>query len=395
MLGLAVVIPVLNEAGNVVPLIQKLRAALQGIEWEAIFVDDNSADGTAAVLREIARSDFRVRVLQRVGRQGLASACIEGMLATAAPYIAVIDADLQHDESILPLMYERIKAEKLDLVVASRNHESYHTGPLTNWRVRLSRLGSRLSRAVSKCDLSDPMSGFFIVDRNLIEETAHRLSGVGFKILLDVVASAQRPVRFAEVPYCFRPRLRGESKLHINVCLEYLQLLLDKAAGHLVPVRYMMFVLVGGIGIVVHLAVLALLYSVARMGFVQSQAWATLAAMTSNFLVNNFTTFRDRQLRGAAMLRGLLVFDLACSAGAIMNLSFAKFLLGAGLPWFAASIPGAVVSSLWNYGVNTVFTWRQGIRTMERRRVSRGIVGESAAAAAPHGAERVKSAGSL
>lgn len=367
-LRLAVVIPTLNEAANVVPLLDTLRETLRGIEWEAIFVDDNSPDGTAAVIREIARNDLRVRVLQRIGREGLASACIEGMLATAAPYVAVIDADLQHDESILPLMYQRIQAGKLDLVIASRDNSGGSAASLAPGRILLSGLGSRLSRAVCKCNLSDPMSGFFIVERNFLEEVAHLLSGVGFKILVDIVASAQRPVRFAEVPYHFRPRLQGESKLDVNVGLEYLELLLDKMSGHIIPLRFVMFVLVGGLGILVHLAVLALLYYYAAVDFIYAQAWATLVAMTFNFLVNNLTTFRDRRLRGLGIVQGLPIFYLACSIGAIINFSFAKFLLAAGLPWYVAGIVGMMVSSLWNYGVNTIFTWRRGIRAMERRR---------------------------
>jgi len=365
-LDLAVVIPTLDEAANVIPLLQKLRAALHGIEWEAVFVDDNSADGTAAVLREVARHDRGVRVLQRIGRQGLASACIEGMLATAAPYIAVIDSDLQHDESILPRMYERIREEGLDLVVATRENPVEGPAGFTKRRARLSDMGSRLSRLVCRCDLADPMSGFFIVDRRLLEEVAPRLSGVGFKILLDIVASARRPLRFAEVLYRFRPRLHGESKLDIIVGMEYLELLLDKFAGHVIPVRFVMFVLVGALGIVVHLAVLALLFRAGHMTFLFAQAWATLAAMTFNYVVNNATTFRDRRLRGVDFVGGLLIFYLACSVGALANLTFARFLLLAGLPWWLAGLPGAVVSSLWNYGVNAVFTWRQGVRAMRR-----------------------------
>jgi dolichol-phosphate mannosyltransferase len=373
-LDLAVVIPTLDEAANVVPLLDRLRVALQGIEWEAVFVDDNSTDGTAAVLREVARHDRGVRVLQRIGRQGLASACIEGMLATAAPFIAVIDADLQHDESILPRMYERIRNEGLDLVVATRENPADGPAGFTRRRALLSDMGSRLSRMVCRCDLADPMSGFFIVDRRLLEEVAPRLSGAGFKILLDIVASARRPLRFAEVLYRFRSRLHGESKLDIIVGMEYLELLLDKFAGHVIPVRFVMFVLVGALGIVVHLAVLALLIRAGHMSFLYSQAWATLAAMTFNYALNNATTFRDRRLRGIDFAAGLLIFYLACSVGAVVNLTFARFLLAAGLPWYLAGLPGAVVSSLWNYGVNAVFTWRQGVRAIKSGRAAIGSV---------------------
>lgn len=369
-LDLAIVIPTLNEAPNIQPLIARLRPALEGIEWELIFVDDNSPDGTASLLREYARQDLRIRVLQRPDRQGLASACIQGMFASAAPFIAVMDADLQHDETILPSMYRQIKADTgLDLVVASRNQSGGSMGKLGPARTGLSHLGVHLSRLVTPGELSDPMSGFFLISRALLDEVAPRLSGVGFKILLDIVASARRPLRFVEIPYHFRERQHGRSKLDFNVGLEYFELLLDKLVGRAIPLRYLMFVLVGAFGILVHLTALTVLYRRSGVTFVWAQAWATLTAMTFNYVINNLTTFRDRRLRGVAMLRGLLTFYLICSAGALANISFATFLLAAGLPWWAAGIPGAVVSSLWNYGVNTVLTWRRGLKESQRRHV--------------------------
>jgi len=369
-LDLAVVIPTFNEVENVDPLLERLEQVLASLQWEAIFVDDDSPDHTAALVSELARGDRRIRLIRRIGRQGLASACVEGMLATSAPYIAVMDADLQHDESILLSMYERIKSEQLDLVIGSRNIEGGDMGEMARRRAALSGLGSRLSRAVSKCELSDPMSGFFIVDRNFLEEVIYRLSATGFKILVDLVASAQRPIRFAEVPYRFRNRQRGESKLDINVGLEYLQLLLDKLIGGMLPARFVMFGLVGGLGLLVHLAVLALLYWYARYEFLFAQTVATVAAMTFNFLINNLTTFRDRRLRGWRIVTGLAIYYLACSIGAITNLSFARFLLGAGLPWYLAGILGMAVSSVWNYGVNAIFTWRRVTRQLQQRRTN-------------------------
>ena len=369
-LDLAVIIPTFNERANILPLLQRLRSVLAGMEWEAIFVDDNSPDGTAASIREIARFDPRVRVLQRVGRRGLASACIEGMLATAAAYIAVMDADLQHDESILPSMYQRIRAGGYDLIVGSRNIEGGSMGEFAKERAALSGLASRLSRMVLKCNLSDPMSGFFIVRRQFLEEVAGELSGVGFKILVDMVASARRPVRIAEVPYTFRTRQQGDSKLDVNVGLEYLELLLDKMFGHVIPIRFVVFVGVGALGLLVHLATLAVLYALRGEPFLNAQAIATLVAMTFNFLLNNVTTFRDRRLHGFGLVRGLFTFYAACSIGAVVNLGFAKFLLDAGMPWYLAGVIGMAVSSVWNYGVNAIFTWKRGARANQFRQAA-------------------------
>ena len=356
---LAVVLPTYNERENVPIVLAALDRALAGYAWEAIIVDDDSPDGTAEYVRGLASTNRRIRLLERIGRRGLSSACIEGMLTTSAPYIAVMDADMQHDETILPKMLDRIRTERLDLVVASRNLGGGSMGESSRGRILLSRMGNRVSRLVCHCDISDAMSGFFVVDRAYFQEIVHRLTGTGFKILVDLLASSQRPVRVAEVPYRFRNRERGESKLDVNVELEYLFLLIDKMIGNYVPTRFVVFVLVGSLGMVVHLTCLALLYLVAKESFAISQTAATMVAMTFNFLLNNVVTFRDRRLRGWRILTGLLTFYLACSVGALMNVSFAEFLHQQAIPWYVAGISGTAISSVWNYGVNTILTWRR------------------------------------
>lgn len=358
-LELAVVVPTFKESSNVEPLLRLLETALQGIDYEVIFVDDDSPDGTAEVVRRIAADHPRVHVLQRIGRRGLSSACIEGMLATAAPYIAVMDADLQHDERILPTMLETLKRGELDLVIGTRNVEGGSKGEFAKSRVVLSDLGAMLSRRVCKVTLSDPMSGFFLLDRRFFGEVVHHLSGLGFKILVDLVASSKRPVRFDEVPYHFRNRQSGESKLDVNVMIEYASLLLDKLVGHLVPVRFLLFALVGTAGLLLHLAVLGALRWQAGAGFVAAQAAATVVAMTFNFLLNNVVTFRDRRLRGWKIVPGLLSFYVACSLGALANVSLAQLLIQTGFSWVTAGATGMMVSSVWNYGVSAIFTWRR------------------------------------
>ena len=117
---LSVVIPTFNERGNLSELIRHITAALEGIRWEVIVVDDDSPDGTAAEARRMYRSDARVRCIQRVNRRGLSSACIEGMLASSARFLAVMDGDLQHDPTILRRMYDALAADEADLVIGSR-----------------------------------------------------------------------------------------------------------------------------------------------------------------------------------------------------------------------------------------------------------------------------------
>jgi dolichol-phosphate mannosyltransferase len=368
-LELAIVVPTFKERDNLEPLLELLAGALHGIEYEVVFVDDDSPDGTAALARRIALENPRVRILQRVGRRGLASACIEGMMATPAPYIAVMDADLQHDERILPQMLAKLKSERLDLVVASRNVAGGSMGEFAPSRIKLSQFGRRLSQLISRCNLSDPMSGFFLLDRRFLEEVVHGASGIGFKILLDLVASARRPVRFGEVPYTFRNRLRGESKLDILVGLEYLQLLLDKLIGDFIPPRFVIFTMVGAVGAVQHLGVMLLMQRLAGWDFLEAQTAGSLVAMTSNFLLNNSTTYRDRRLRGWRILTGLITFYVACWIGVLINLRVADFLKTAGIPWYVAGMCGLGIGSVWNYGVTAILTWRQTKQLGQQRQM--------------------------
>lgn len=364
-LQLAIVVPTFNEHDNIRPLLDKLEQVLDGVSYEVIFVDDDSPDGTANAVRTIGATDSRIRVLQRVNRRGLASACIEGMMATAAPFIAVMDADLQHDEHILPQMFEKLKSEALDVVIATRNAEGGGMGEFARHRVMLSNLGHRLSGFVSHASLSDPMSGFFIVRRSYLEEVVRSASGIGFKILLDLVASSSRPVRIGEVPYTFRQRIHGSSKLDIVVGLEYLQLLLDKIGGDLLPARFVIFGMVGGVGLMLALAVLYLCLNILGLAFFTAQGIATLAAMTANFFLNNSTTHRDRRLKGSRIAYGLLSFYMACSLGAAINIRTADALQRLGVHGLIAGACGLLIGAAWNYPVTAFFTWRRSRR--ERR----------------------------
>jgi dolichol-phosphate mannosyltransferase len=354
---LAVVVPCFNERNNVPALVGRLDTALKGIAWEVIVVDDDSPDGTAAVAREIAIADSRVRCIQRIGRRGLATAVIEGMLATGAPYLAVIDGDLQHDEQLLPEMLKALKAEKLDIVVGSRYVSGGGIGSWDRSRAAMSGFATRVASLVVRQTLSDPMSGFFMITRPAFERTVRRLSGHGFKILLDLFASTPQPFRFRELPYTFRDRQHGESKLDSLVVWEYGTLLLDKLIGWLLPVRFVMFAAVGATGVVVHLLTLRLAMTV--LDFASAQALATAIAITSNFVINNVLTYRDRRLRGIKFFTGLLSFYAICGVGAIANVGIASALFRHYYTWWISALAGIAVGLVWNYAVSSAATWRQ------------------------------------
>ena len=357
-LELSLVVPTFNETANVEDLIGRVAKVLEGVVWEMIFVDDDSPDGTADLVHDIARRDMRIRCLRRIGRRGLSSACIEGMLASSAPLVAVLDADLQHDERLLTDMLAAMRGGDLDIVIGSRYLEGGGTGDWDRTRVTMSRFAAGLSRILLRAELSDPMSGYFMIRRDALHNAVRRCSGVGFKILLDLFGASPAPLRFREIPYHFRERHAGESKLDAAVAWEYLVLLLHKMIGQVLPIRFISFGLVGAFGVLVHFVALTTLFEAAGLSFAVSQSAATLVAMTTNFLLNNVLTYSDMKLRGLGLLRGWVLFTLACSVGALANVGISTFLFDFGIAWYLAAAVGVIVGAVWNYAVTSVFTWK-------------------------------------
>jgi dolichol-phosphate mannosyltransferase len=363
LVQLSVVVPTFNERSNIGELVKRIDAALAGISWEVIVVDDDSPDGTASAVREMARSDRRIRVLHRIGRRGLSSACIEGMLASAAGVIAVMDADLQHDETRLPLMLEAIENAGADMVVGTRYAQGGSVGEWDRARAGMSQLATRLSRLVLRQVVSDPMSGFFMLRRSVLDETVRGLSGMGFKILLDILATSSRRLQLAEVPYTFRDRFSGESKLDSAALWEFAMLLADKTVGRYVPVRFVMFGLVGLLGVGVHMAVLTVTLKLFSVAFVTSQSLSTGVAMVFNFAVNNALTYRDRRLRGWRWWSGLAKFVVVCSVGAVANVGVASYLFVGRTQWVVAALAGVAVGAVWNYAMTQLYTWGRKSRS--------------------------------
>ena len=354
---LSIIVPTFNERENVAELIQRLGKCLVSCSWEVIFVDDDSPDGTSDFVRRHAQRDSRVRCVQRLGRRGLSSACVEGMLASSAPYLAVIDGDLQHDEKLLLPMLQILKSTEEDVVIGSRYVTGGGVGAWDLSRAHMSRCATWFSQLILRADLKDPMSGFFMIRREAFSAAVRDLSEIGFKILLDLFASSPRPLRFREMPYEFRTRQAGESKLDHRAKWDYGMLLLDKLIGHLVPVRFIAFALVGGLGVVVHLIALTLLFKGFDAGFVASQVVATLIAMTTNFILNNIFTYRDARLTGWRWVRGWISFMLACSLGTLANVGIATYLFEKNAGWTVAAVAGIAIGAVWNYATTMMYTW--------------------------------------
>jgi len=357
---LSVVIPTFNEKENIEEIIQLFGKALYGINWEVIFVDDDSPDGTADFIRNIAMENQYVRLIQRIGLRGLSSSCIEGMLASAAPYIAVMDADMQHDETLLPVMLRKLKQTDIDIVIGSRYIKGGSIGELDKIRTRYSRLATILSRfLIRKRPLTDPMSGFFMLKRTFFEKVMRKMSGKGFKILLDIFAASDLNFKYTELPYKMRCRKKGVSKLDNKIVLDFLYLIIERSIGRYIPVKFLLFVLVGGLGLIFHLLILYIMHSLLSVKFYIAQLMAIVIAMTSNFILNNAFTYKDTRLSGLKFIYGIISFYIACSIGALVNMEVAYKLYTLSMPWYLAGLIGAGFGGVWNFAVTSTITWHK------------------------------------
>ena len=354
-MDVSIVVPTLNEAANVQRLVELLSATLTGYSWEVIFVDDDSQDGTPEVAKSLSQSDARVRCLHRIGRRGLAGACIEGVLSSAATCIVVMDADLQHDERIIPAMLERLSAGA-DLVIGTRQ-KAQSDQIFSGKRSSASRLATDLAVSLLGARVTDPMSGFFAIRRRLFNELAPGLADTGFKILLDLLTTTSRPLAIEEVMYDFRHRESGHSKFGVRVVLDYLGLVVHKLSGGLLPHRFLLFCIVGSIGVAAHLTALRILMQMTSLSFVVCQVMATYLAMTFNFFLNNILTYQDMVLRGTSALKGLLKFYLVCSLGTLANVGVADLALDVTGRWWLAGFAGIMTGSIVNFAMSDHFVW--------------------------------------
>jgi dolichol-phosphate mannosyltransferase len=354
---LFVVIPTFNESSNVPIVIERVAAALAKADWEIIFVDDDSPDSTSTVAKRLGEFDGRVRCIRRVGRRGLAGACIEGALSSGARYVAVMDADLQHDERLLPRMLKLLGQNQADLVIASRYMAGGATTGLSSSRRSISRVATRWAQKLMGIEVQDPMSGFFMVRRDLLDAIAPELSNEGFKILFDILVAGRRgQLKIVELPYAFLPRLHGGSKFDARNAIEFFALVMSRLSRRKLPPQFFSFLLVGGTGVGVQLACLGVAMS-AGLGFLAAEIVATLAAMTSNFFLNNALTYHDRRVTGGSLLPALFRFYAVCSVGALSNVGTSSWLYAHYPVWWLAGLTGSVIAALWNFVGSSKFVW--------------------------------------
>tara|TARA_B100000886_G_scaffold338652_1_gene302010 strand:+ start:2921 stop:4012 length:1092 start_codon:yes stop_codon:yes gene_type:complete len=359
---ISIISPTYNEADNISDFVKSIEITLRKYNYEIIFVDDNSSDKTHEIIKKISVKKPHIRCIRRIGRRGLSSAVIEGCLSSSAELLLIMDADLQHDERKIPLMINLIEEKKLDIVVASRFLNKEKILGLTKYRIVLSQFANFLANKISKARLTDPMSGFFLVKRTVFDKIAPNLSGLGFKILLDIFSSSKATLSYTEISFTFKKRIYGESKLDSLVIWEYLLLLWQSKFGKIIPARFLSFCLIGGTGVFVHLIALYFFISL-NYSFLYAQTFSTFMAMTSNFFLNNILTYRDKRKKGLSAFKALLIFYLTCGIGASANIGISNLLYlsnvsGISGIWYFSGFIGAIVGSIWNFLMSSLVTWK-------------------------------------
>lgn len=356
---LSVILPTYNESENLPILLDRLETHLRDFNYEIIVVDDNSPDGTWRIAEDRAAASPRIRSLRRIDERGLSSAVVAGMQMAEGRVFAVMDSDLQHDETALIDIVSPILDGDADIALGSREADGGSYGEWGRWRRFVSWTGKQLARRMLGITVDDPMSGYFAVSRERFDEVADAINPKGFKILLEFLARGPRP-RAVEVGYEFRDRVHGTTKLTGSVVGAYLLALLDLVFGRMVSATFTAYALVGALGVGVRFGAFSALSSV---GVAAAAIIAIELSVLTNYWLNNRFTFAEQRRRGRNLVTGLVPFHLIAAHGIVVQIgliaAFGKAgpeLLDAGI---GLQLLGILVATTGNYFLNRTITWRQ------------------------------------
>ena len=358
--SLSIVIPTFNEKENISRILEKLNKTLKGVKHEIIFVDDNSPDGTSKEIRSFAKNSTKIHLIHRIGRRGLSGAIIEGVFSSNYELVAVMDCDLQHDDTKLLDMIDLFsRTASLDVVIGSRFTETGEISDKAFSKIR--ELGSKITTLLIKKILNikstDPLSGYFMVKKQTFLRHADSLQTQGFKILADFLATSGKEIEVKEIGYKFKNRMAGESKMSFLTALELIGLVVSQVLRGRVSIRFILFCMVGLSGIIVQLFITGFAMLLINQ-FPTSQTLGIIAAMTSNYFLNNYITFQERRLKSLDLIRGLFSFYLICSLGAFANIAVATYVFGFSSNWLISSFIGALFGAVWNFTLTSIFTWK-------------------------------------
>jgi dolichol-phosphate mannosyltransferase len=373
----SVITPTFNEAENLPILVGRLHDALADIPHEIIVADDDSPDRTWEVAEGLAADDPRITVMRRFHDPGLSASVLDGMSVARGEVLAVIDADLQHDESILADMVEQVLDDRADVVVGSRSTAGGGYGEWSSSRRFVSWVATLIARLLLRVPVSDPMSGYFAVSRRAYEATAPQLNPRGFKILLEFIGR-NRDLRVSEVGYEFSNRVHGETKLNRSVIRSYLLGVAELRLGRQVNPTFLLYVLVGIVGLIVNSTAFWLAewigFPVVTTGLndeidpiATSFLFSLQLSILVLFVLNNEFTFWEQRFQGLRLLPAFVVYEAMSLLGAGVHVAVFTFLQESGflLSFFGGAtrvvhnLLGAVVALIINWYLNTTYLWRR------------------------------------
>ena len=355
--NISIVIPTFNEKGNIIELFKEIKKNLinSKLIWEVIFVDDSNDNETANVVRSLQNNENNIFLIKRIENRGLSSALIQGALSSNSEYILFMDGDLQHPPKKILNLYNKIKNNNYDLVSASRFLEDNEL--LNQKRYKASLFVNFLLRKFFQIDYSDILTGFFIIEKNFFLKNYKKLSNVGFKLLLDIILTTKKTIKYSEVPFEFQKRLTGQSKLNSKVFIDFVILIIDKLIGKIIPGRYFIYSFIGSFGIIFQLTTFSFLLNF--LNFNYSLLISILLTIYFNYVLNNQFTYSDLKKRSISFYKGLIKYYFFCSFGALFNFISVKIVYENFSNLYLAVLIGAFVGSIWNYSMNTSYNWNQ------------------------------------
>ena len=356
----SIVLPTYNEANNIKIIINELIKLLEkNYVYEIIVIDDNSPDHTWRIVEEEYINYQNIFCFRRIKKRGLSSAIVDGFMLSKFNNMIVLDSDLQHDLKIIPNIIDKL-SNNFDLVIGSRYINNDSMKDWNFFRRLLSQFATKISNFIQDSITTDPMSGFFGIKKKLFLEVVNQLDIKGYKILLDIVAVLKNKKNFKniDIPYKFKERIYGESKLTGEILIESLDLIYSKLFGSILPVNFIKFITVGSFGALIHFSILFFLYKFLDYSYSFALICSIEFSIIFNYFLNNIWTFRFVKLFGKQNLIGLIKFNLFSGIGGIIAYLVSQNLYNLDFNWVISSLLGAIVASLWNYNLNKIMTWR-------------------------------------
>ena len=373
---ISIIIPTYNESTNIVQILESISKCIpKNFFAEAIVVDDNSPDGTGKIVEDYLKNmkkmaNYTIEIIHRKAKTGLASAILNGIQKAKTNTIVVMDSDFSHPPQIIPKLVETLKKYQCDIAIASRYVSG---GTIKGWSLKrklLSKIGTKIAKKSLGVNSKDPMSGFFAFKKQLLNGL--NFDAIGFKILLEILVKT-KGVKVEEIPYAFENRRFGSSKLDLSTITDFCKSVLKlyrygkslENKENSTTVKFISkagrFFTVGASGLAVnYLFSMLFVEGIAEMWYLHANIIGIIASITSNFILNKYWTFNDRDFAPTKTLIQYGKFSFFSTIGALVQLGVV-FSLVDGNNWsYPLSLGvGVLAAAFGNFILNKKWTFKE------------------------------------